>query len=169
MKKLVLLLLLLFAALTGAGMYAASYWTLTGTTLSPRDAGWSVAIGTTLSASKQRVVKTADAVLTAQECRGTYVCNQGATGEIDLTLYALTETSSVVVSNEEAFVIEVGPPSGERLLFDGTWLDADDCIDMSATEGSDMICTRKTAQSGTTRYWKCDSITGTHTDTGASD
>jgi len=122
-----------------------------------------------LSGSKVRVVKTGDAALTANECRGTYVCNQGASGEIDLTLYALEETSSVVFSNEEAFVIEVGPPSGERFLFDGTWLDADDCIDMSTTESSDMVCVRKKAQSGTTWYYKCDSITGTHTDTGASD
>lgn len=124
---------------------------------------------TTVSGSKVRVVKTGDAVLTAAECRGTYVCNQGATGEADITLYALEETATVVFSNEEAFIIEVNPPSGERFLFDGTWLDADDCIDMDATEGSDIVCVRKKAQSGVTWYYKCDSITGTHTDTGASD
>ncbi len=157
-----IILLLLVGAFCSAGMYAASYWTLEGTVLSPRDSSWSVSMTAT------RVEKTSDAVLTADECRGTVITNQGASSEVDLTLYAMTSGARVTIVVEAAQVIEVGPPSGEAFDLDGTTLDADDCIDSPAVVGSKLVCTRIKNAAGTA-IWSCDTVRGAWVDTGASD
>jgi hypothetical protein len=115
-----------------------------------------------------RVEKTSDAVLTADECKNTIITNQGAAGEIDLILPAISAGTKITFVVEEAQVIEVGPPTGETFDLDGTTLDANDCIDSPAVVGSKMVCTRHQIADGTWR-WSCDTVRGPWVDTGASD
>lgn len=121
-----------------------------------------------LSFYRSRIEKTGDAVLTAVECMSTFVTNQGAAGEVDLTLYALSLSAAVTFLVEEAQIIEVNPPTGEAFDLNGTTLDANDCIDSPATVGAKMTCTRMKNAAGAW-HWSCDAVRGTWEDTGASD
>ncbi|RJR46018.1 MAG: hypothetical protein C4576_11355 [Desulfobacteraceae bacterium] len=148
-------------------------WNATSKKLEPipgatSDASGNMTFPGSVSMAATRVEKTADAVLTADECRGTTITNQGAAEEVDLTLFAMTNGARVVIIVEEAQIIEVGPPTGEAFDLDGTTLDANDCIDSPAVVGSKMICTRMKNAAGTL-IWSCDTVRGAWTDTGASD
>jgi hypothetical protein len=111
---------------------------------------------------------TTDATLTEAQCRGAINDNQGASGEVDLTMYASDKGNMVMFRQEEPQVIEVGPETDGYIILDGTALDQGDCVDSDgATIGSWMMCQRGQNASGTA-VWICDSD-GNWTDTGASD
>ena len=111
---------------------------------------------------------TTDTVLSDTQCIGYKNTNQGATGEVDLTMYASPQGAMVMFENQEAQVMEIGPPSGELIVLDGVALDADDCVDSDgATIGSYMVCNRGKIADGTAT-WICTSD-GRWNDTGASD
>lgn len=158
------------SAITTSGP-GGGFWQRVSGVLSPRNSTDSLAIPTTLSASKARVVKTSDATLTAQECRGTYICNLNATGEVDLVLDPLTadEASVITVAVESPFVIELNPPVGELLMLDGEWLENGDCIDSPTVIGSLLTLTRSTFPGGTTRFWHAIRALGNWADSGVSD
>lgn len=115
-----------------------------------------------------RVECTTDTVLTEAQCYNSYVCNQAATGEVDLTLDDLAYTAYVRFSCEEAQNIEINPPSGEALYLNGTLLDANDCVDSDSVEGSEIAAERRKNSSGSWVWW-LRTVTGVWSDTGASD
>ena len=111
---------------------------------------------------------TTDTVLTDVQCIGYKNTNQGASGEVDLTMYASSQGAMVMFENQEAQVMEIGPPTGELIVFNGVALDANDCIDSDGvTIGSYMVCSRGKLASGTAA-WLCTDD-GLWADTGASD
>lgn len=112
---------------------------------------------------------TTDTTMTeAQILANKYISNQGAAGEVDLTLPAVSYAISVVFSVEEVLIIEVNPPSGELFDLNGTLLDANDCVDSPAIVGSKLVATRLQNAAGTW-IWSLDAVRGTWVDTGASD
>lgn len=149
-----------------------SLWKLVSGVLSPVNSSWSVAIGTTGVSADRGVTKlslTADTVLTAAQILANgWISNQGDDGEQDDTLPAVSYPIAVTFLVEEAQIIEVNPPSDELFDFDGTDLDANDCIDSPAIVGSKMVCTRIQIASGAWR-WSCDTVRGVWADTGATD
>lgn len=111
---------------------------------------------------------TTDTVLTDVQCIGYKNTNQGAGAEVDLQMYASPQGAMVMFENQEAQVMEIGPPTGELLYLDGVALDADDCVDGDgATIGSYMVCSRGKNAAGTAA-WLCTSD-GLWADTGATD
>lgn len=104
----------------------------------------------------------------AQLLANKFITNQGATGEIDITLPAVSYRISRTIIVEEAQIIEVNPPSGEAFDLGGTTLDADDVIDSPAVVGSKMVVTRMKNASGTW-HWSCDAVRGSWVDSGATD
>ena len=121
-----------------------------------------------ISGYKLRVEKTTDAELTAAEGAGTFVTNQGSSGEVDLTLYAVSAGATVTFIVEETQNIEINPPSGEAFDLDGVALNADDCVDSDSIVGSKIVATRMKNSAGTW-IWSLDSVRGNWVDTGASD
>ena len=116
-----------------------------------------------------RLECTADATIsTIQVYANKYITNQGATGEVDLVLPAVSWSITLYFIVEEAQVIEVNPPTGEAPDLDGTTLDANDCVDSDSTVGSKIAATRMKNAAGTW-IWSLDTIRGNWTDTGASD
>jgi hypothetical protein len=107
-------------------------------------------------------------ISTGQLLMAKFITNQGASGEVDLTLPAVSYRITRVFVCEEAQNIEINPPSGEAFDLDGTTLDADDCVDSDSTVGSKIVATRMQNASGTW-IWSLDSVRGAWTDTGASD
>ncbi len=108
------------------------------------------------------------AISTDQIIVNRFITNQGATGEIDITLPAVSYYITRTILVTEAQVIEVNPPSGEAFDFNGATLDANDCVDSPAVVGSKIIATRMQNASGTW-IWSLDVVRGTWVDTGASD
>lgn len=104
----------------------------------------------------------------AQILANKFITNQGATGEVDLTLPAVSYyiTRTIIVTEEQ--IIELNPPSGEA--FDLAWvvLDADDCIDSPAIVGAKAVVTRTQSAAGAW-YWSVDVVRGAWVDTGATD
>lgn len=94
--------------------------------------------------------------------------NQGASGEIDVKLPAISYRVRFPILSEEAQVIEVGPPTDELLYLNGTALDANDCVDSDGVEGSMIQVLRRKDSSGNW-HWYLITITGVWADTGASD
>jgi len=112
---------------------------------------------------------TTDTSVTAQQLLDNkYISNQGASGEVDITLPAVSYsiTRTVLVTEEQ--IAEINPPSGEAFDLSGTALDADDCIDSPATVGAKAVFTRMQDSSGTW-FWSVDTVRGDWVDTGASD
>lgn len=97
-----------------------------------------------------------------------FITNQGSSGEIDLTLPAVSYRISRTFIVEEAQIIELNPPSGELFDLDGTNLDANDCVDSPATVGSKIVATRMKNAAGTW-VWSLDTVRGAFVDTGATD
>jgi len=122
----------------------------------------------TFSARKTGVEITTDTTLTENQCLSTYITNQGASGEVDITLDDLSYRVAVMFIVEEEQVIEINPPSGEAFDLNGTALDANDCVDSDTTVGSKIMAVRMKNASGTW-VWSLDSIRGAWVDTGASD
>ena len=112
---------------------------------------------------------TTDTSITAvQIITNKYICNQGDTGEADLTLPAVSYAMAVIFLIEEVQNIELNPPSGETFDLDGNTLDADDCVDSDSTVGSKILALRMQNAAGTW-IWSLDTIRGVWTDTGVSD
>lgn len=112
---------------------------------------------------------TSDTSITeAQLLANGFITNQGASGEIDITLPAVSYRISRTIIVEEAQIIEVNPPSGEAFDLSGTNLDANDVIDSPAVVGSKMVVTRMKNASGTW-HWSCDAVRGSWVDSGATD
>jgi len=104
----------------------------------------------------------------AQILENKFISNQGASGEIDITLPAVSYPIEVIISSEEAQTLEVGPPSGELVCLDGANLHADDVVDSDDAVGSLMTCIRLQIADGSW-IWNFLSTQGTWTDSGASD
>lgn len=112
---------------------------------------------------------TTDGTITAIDALvNKYITNQGASGEADIMLPAISWPVTLYFVVEETQVIEVNPPSGEIFILNTTTLDADDCIDSDNVVGSMLMVTRIKNASGTWQ-WLAKAIIGTWTDTGASD
>jgi hypothetical protein len=112
---------------------------------------------------------TTDTSLTeAQLLANGYITNQGASGEIDVTLPAVSYRITRTIIVEEPQIIEVNPPSGEAFDLGGTTLDADDVIDSPAVVGSKAVFSRMKNASGTW-HWSVDAVRGSWVDSGASD
>lgn len=112
---------------------------------------------------------TTDTSITADQLLANrYISNQGASGEVDLTLPAVSYSISRTVLITEAQIAEINPPSGEAFDLNGTALPADYCIDSPATVGSKAVFTRMQDASGTW-FWSVDTVRGSWVDTGASD
>ena len=94
--------------------------------------------------------------------------NYGAGEETDIYLDNPAYRTLVVFTVSESYITEICPPSGELFVFDGTTLDADDCIDTSAVPGSTLSFLRVQITAGAWR-WFAFSVTGAHVDTGATD
>jgi len=104
----------------------------------------------------------------AQLLTNKYITNQGASGEVDITLPAVSYHITRTVIVEETQIIEMNPPSGETFDLSGTVLTADYCIDSPATVGAKAVFTRMQNDSGTW-IWSVDTVRGTWVDTGATD
>ena len=113
-------------------------------------------------------VPTTETTLTAEQCHDTFVTNQGATGEVDVILPALSYYTMVRFVVNEVQIFEINPPSGELFDLDGTDLDADDCVDSPAVVGSKLTATRMQIADASWR-WSLDTVRGAWVDTGASD
>jgi len=115
------------------------------------------------------IVLTEDTSITAaQVLANKFISNQGASGEIDILLPALSYSISRTVLVEEDQIIEVNPPAGEAFDLSGTMLTADYCIDSPAIVGSKAVFTRMQDASGAW-HWSVDIVRGTWIDTGVSD
>ena len=111
----------------------------------------------------------ADTVLTgAQLLAYKYVTNQAATGEVDITLPAVSYPIEVIFISEMALVMEINPPSGEILLLDGTALTADYVVDSPGAVGDKLIATRHQEAAGAWQ-WSVDAMTGVWLDGGVTD
>ena len=95
--------------------------------------------------------------------------NNGASGEVDLTLPALSYTVNFTFIVQDAFIPEINPPSGELFDHDGTDLNANEVIDMSIVIGDKLSFTRILLADGSTWRWSTDTIRGVHVRSGASD
>ena len=116
-----------------------------------------------------RLELTTDTSITAtQLLDNEFITNQGASGEIDITLPAVSYSIARNIVVEETQVIEVNPPSGEAFMFNGTLLDANDVIDSPAIVGCAAVVVRQKNASGTWLY-NLISVLGTWVDSGASD
>lgn len=104
----------------------------------------------------------------AQLLANKFITNQGASGEINITLPAVSYRISRTIIVEEAWIIEVNPPTGEAFDLGGTTLDANDVIDSPAVVGSKMVVTRMKNSSGTW-HWSCDAVRGSWVDSGVTD
>lgn len=147
-----------------------------GSTIASTGAFTSVVIGTSAYNPARGIAKlnlTSDTAITEAQINASYwISNQGASGEVDVTLPAVSYAIAVGILVEEAQVFEINPPSGEAfsLNSDGaiTAMDADDVIDSPATVGSKMVCTRMQAADASW-HWSCDAVRGSWADSGASD
>ena len=107
-------------------------------------------------------------ISTIQAFANKYITNQGASGEVDLVLPAVSWGITLYFIVEETQVIEVNPPSGELFIFDTTALDADDVIDSDNVVGSMLMVTRIKNASGAWQ-WLAMNIIGSWADGDATD
>lgn len=104
---------------------------------------------------------TTDTVITeAQLLANKFFGNQGAAGESDITLPAISYSIVRAILVSEAQIIEINPPSGEFLDYKGTPLAANYVIDSPATVGAKAIVTRMQNASGVW-HWSFDEVRGT--------
>ena len=113
-------------------------------------------------------VPTTETTLTAEQVGGLIVTNQGATGEVDVILPAVSFYTIVRFIVNEEFIFEINPPAGELFDLDGTPLDANDCVDSPIIVGSKLVATRMQIADASWR-WSLDTVRGLWVDTGASD
>ena len=140
-----------------------------GIQLQPSEGAFEDGDKTALDSIVSRLELTTDTVMTESQLLGSkFITNQGASGEADITLPAVSYGISRIILSEEAQVIEVNPPSGEAFDLDGTTLDADDVVDSDATVGSKIVATRMKNGAGTW-IWSLDSVRGLWSDSGATD
>jgi len=86
---------------------------------------------------------TSDTSITAaQVLANKYITNQGSSGEVDLTLPAVSYTIAATFICEETNNIEVNPPSGEAFDLNGTTMTADYVVDSDSTVGSSIVALR---------------------------
>jgi len=97
-----------------------------------------------------------------------YLTNQGETVELDVIFVAVSYPIGGVISNEEAQVIELCPPSGEIIYLDGVALDADDCVDSDGVVGS-LASYLRFQDASAAWHYHILSITGAWTDTAGTD
>jgi len=97
-----------------------------------------------------------------------YISNYGASGEVDITLPAVSYNISRTVIVEAVQIIELNPPSGELFDLAGILLDANDVVDSPIGVGAAVVVTRIRTGASTWR-WSLDVVRGTWTDSGASD
>ena len=97
-----------------------------------------------------------------------YLTNQGETVELDVILVAVSYPIGGVISNEEALVTEICPPSGEIIYLDGVALDANDCVDSDGAVRS-LASYFRFQDASAAWHYHILSITGAWTDTGATD
>ena len=148
MKKILIALCLLF--LSATCVHA----------LPPMPMGWG---------GDDRIEFTADGTLSSIDVfANLFITNQGASGEVDIVLPAVSWPVTRYFIVEETQVIEVNPPSGELFILDTTALHANDCIDSDNVVGSMLMVTRIKNASGAWQ-WLAKAIIGTWSDTGASD
>ena len=116
-----------------------------------------------------RLECTADTTIsTIQVYANKYITNQGATGEVDLMLPAVSWGITLYFIVEETQVIEVNPPTGEAFIFSATTLDANDVIDSDNVVGSMLMVTRIKNAAGTWQ-WLAMNIIGSWADGDGSD
>jgi len=113
-------------------------------------------------------ITTDTSITSAQLLTNKYISNQGASGEVDITLPAVSYSITRTVLITEAQIAEINPPSGEQFDLSGTLLTADYCIDSPATVGAKAVFTRMQNASGTW-HWSVDVVRGTWADTGVTD
>ena len=107
-------------------------------------------------------------ISTIQAFANKYITNQGASGEVDLVLPAVSWGVTLYFIVEETQVIEVNPPSGELFILDTTALDADDVIDSDNVVGSMLMVTRIKNAAGAWQ-WLAMNIIGSWTDGDGTD
>jgi len=121
------------------------------------------------SATPSTLALTTDTSVTeAQLLANKYISNYGASGEVDITLPAVSYNISRTVIVEAAQIVELNPPSGELFDLSGTLLDANDVVDSPTGIGAAVVVTRVRTGASTWR-WSLDVVRGTWTDSGASD
>ena len=97
-----------------------------------------------------------------------YLTNQGETVELDVIFVAVSYPIGGVISNEEAQVIELCPPSGEIIYLDGVALDANDCVDSDGVVGS-LASYLRFQDASAAWHYHILSITGAWSDTAGTD
>ena len=112
---------------------------------------------------------TADTVLTETQIRAyRFISNQGDTGEADIQLPDVEYVIEVMFNSEEAQVMEINPPTGELVHFNGTALDVNDVIDSPGAVGDKLLATRHQIADASW-VWSLDAVIGTWADSGATD
>ena len=113
-------------------------------------------------------VPTTETTLTEVQCMAKFVTNQGASGEVDVFLPAVSYYQEVDFVVTEAAVFEINPPSGELFTLDTVALHADDVVDSDTAIGSRLKAWRQQIADGSWQ-WVLVTITGTWADSAASD
>ena len=117
---------------------------------------------------KQVTNVSGSSVLQRNHVRNSIVTNYGMSAGGDTTVPAVgfnTKVSFIVEAASQSWSLK--PPSGEAFVLDGTALDADDEIDMGQTAGDCLILMR--IRTGETSWqWFAYTVSGTHSDGGAS-
>lgn len=111
-----------------------------------------------------------DVVLTLAQCRRGSFTDKSTTGATDFQLDDEDEYMTVryfCVDGTDA--ISFVPPSGEAFMLDGTFLDANDEIDITTDEGDKLVFVRRYSTAKTDYVWDCETVRGTATDGGAAD
>ena len=71
-----------------------------------------------------------------------FISNYGASDEVDILLPAVSYNIVKTIVVEAAQIIEIGPPTGEQLYYQGTALTANYVIDSPATFSGMAVITR---------------------------
>ena len=111
---------------------------------------------------------TSDHAVTASEILDNdYISNYGATAEVDITLPAVSYNLSKTIVIEAAYIIEINPPSGEKLRYQKEELStADYVIDSPADLASVAVITRMRTGAGGTWQWNIGVAQGTFSNPG---
>ena len=116
-----------------------------------------------------RINFTADGTMSTMDAfANKYITNQGASGEVDIMLPAVSWSITLYFVVEETQVIEVNPPTGEAFILSTATLSANDCIDSDNVVGSMLMVTRIKNAAGAWQ-WLTMNIIGSWTDTDATD
>ena len=125
-------------------------------------------IGGALAGGTARVEVTSSSTLTDAQVRNTIVSNYGMAAGGDTTLPAYAgSTMFTIVTEAASQAWSLKPPFGELFTLDGTALDANGEIDVGQVVGNKLTLVRIRTGAATYR-WDAHTITGTHTDGGAS-